>query len=55
MAVTDDNIGAATDIAKVRKYYKLNGLGWVEAIKDERERRAELEMLILGAMALRGI
>ncbi|KND91045.1 EKC/KEOPS complex subunit [Tolypocladium ophioglossoides CBS 100239] len=53
--VTDDNIAAATDIAKVRKYYKLNGLSWVEAIKDEKERRTELEMLILSGMALRGV
>ncbi|PNY24255.1 EKC/KEOPS complex subunit [Tolypocladium capitatum] len=52
---TDDNIGAVTDVAKVRKYYKLNGLNWVEAIQDEKERRTEMEMLILGAMALRGV
>lgn len=55
MSVTDQNIRAATDLAKVRKYYKLNGLDWLDAIKDEQQWRSETEMLILNAMALRGV
>lgn len=51
---TDDEIAAATDWAKIRKYYKLNGPA-LSAIKDEQARRDEAEMLILGAMALRGV
>ncbi|KAF0318625.1 EKC/KEOPS complex subunit CGI121 [Colletotrichum sp. SAR11_59] len=50
---TDENIATSTDWAKVRKYYKLNGLPWLDAIKDEAERKEELETLVLGAMALR--
>ncbi|EQL00390.1 Kinase binding protein [Ophiocordyceps sinensis CO18] len=55
MSVTDENISAATDLPKVRKYYKLNGLAWLDAIKDEQKKRSEVEMLILDAMALRGV
>ncbi|KAM4067222.1 kinase binding protein [Hirsutella rhossiliensis] len=55
VGVADENISAATDLPKVRKYYKLNGLDWLDAIKDERKRRSEVEMLILDAMALRGV
>ncbi|KAF3799062.1 EKC/KEOPS complex subunit [Colletotrichum gloeosporioides] len=50
---TDENIATSTDWAKVRKYYKLNGLPWLDAIKDDAERKEELETLVLGAMALR--
>ncbi|WYZ44653.1 hypothetical protein EsH8_VII_001089 [Colletotrichum jinshuiense] len=50
---TDESIATSTDWAKVRKYYKLNGLAWLDAIKDEAERREQLENLVLGAMALR--
>ncbi|OHF01657.1 hypothetical protein CORC01_03147 [Colletotrichum orchidophilum] len=50
---TDESISTSTDWAKVRKYYKLNGLPWLDAIKDETERREQLETLVLGAMALR--
>lgn len=53
--VTDENIAAATDLAKVRKYYKLNGLNWLDGIKDDGEKRKETELLVLGAMALRGV
>lgn len=53
--VTDANIAATTDISKVRKYYKLNGLDWLEAIKDEQNKRAELDTLVVSAMALRGL
>ncbi|KAF6809073.1 hypothetical protein CSOJ01_07142 [Colletotrichum sojae] len=50
---SDESIATSTDWSKVRKYYKLNGLAWVDAIKDEAERREQLETLVLGAMALR--
>ncbi|TEA12721.1 EKC/KEOPS complex subunit CGI121 [Colletotrichum sidae] len=50
---TDESIATSTDWAKVRKYYKLNGLAWLDAIKDEAEKREQLETLVLGAMALR--
>lgn len=53
--LTDEEIGAATDWAKVRKYYKLNGLAWLDAIKDDKEKRRQLDGLVLGAMALRGV
>lgn len=53
--MTDDNIGAATDLAKVAKYYKLGGLPWLDAIEDEGKRRAEWETLVLSGMALRGV
>lgn len=52
---TDTNITATTDMAKVRKYYKLNGLAWLDAIKDEQQKHAELETLVVSAIALRGI
>ncbi|KAI0853459.1 CGI-121-domain-containing protein [Daldinia vernicosa] len=44
-----------TDRAKVRKYYKLNGVGWLDGIKDEPVRRRETELLVLGSMALRSL
>lgn len=52
---TDANVALCTDWAKVRKYYKLNGAAALAGIKDEEGRRREAEMLILGAMALRGV
>lgn len=55
LPVTDDNIAAATDMSKVSKYYKLNGLSWLDGIKDPAARRKETEMLIMGSMALRGV
>ncbi|KJZ75475.1 hypothetical protein HIM_05171 [Hirsutella minnesotensis 3608] len=55
VAVTDQEIAAVTDLTKVRKYYKLNGIPWLDAIKDEQERRFESERLILTGMALRGL
>lgn len=51
----DQVLSQITDWPKVRKYYKLNGIGWVDAIKDESAKRRELEMLVLGSMALRGL
>lgn len=53
--VTDDNIAPGTDISKVRKYYKLDGLNWLDSIKDETEKRKEVEILVLSAMAIRGL
>ncbi|KAF3069617.1 hypothetical protein GL218_07770 [Daldinia childiae] len=44
-----------TDRAKVRKYYKLNGIGWLDGIKDESLQRRETELLVIGSMALRSL
>ena len=53
--VTDENITSVTDLSKVRKYYKLNNLNWLDNIKDEQQKRKEMEMLVISAMALRGV
>ena len=53
--LTDDTLAGVTDLSKIRKYYKLNGLKWVEDIKDDKVKKKEIEMLVLGAMALRGV
>jgi EKC/KEOPS complex subunit CGI121/TPRKB len=53
--VTDEYIAPGTDMAKVSKYYKLNGLAWLDSIKEGSLKRQEMEALILGAMALRGV
>lgn len=55
LPVTDQNLAAATDMSKVSKYYKLNGLKWLDSIKDQSAKHKELEMLVLGSMALRGV
>lgn len=55
MPATDDIIETITDIRTVRKSYKLNGLAWLDAIKDELVKRREVERLVLGGMALRGL
>ena len=52
--LTDENFAAAADWDRARKYYKLTGLAWLDALPEER-RRAEEEMLVLVAMALRGV
>ncbi|PTB67765.1 CGI-121-domain-containing protein [Trichoderma citrinoviride] len=52
---TDETIQTITDVRTVRKSYKLNGLAWLDAIKDELVKRQEMERLILGGMALRGV
>ncbi|KAI0106053.1 CGI-121-domain-containing protein [Daldinia grandis] len=44
-----------TDRAKVRKYYKLNGVSWLDGMKDESLQRKETELLVLGSMALRSL
>ncbi|KEZ45890.1 hypothetical protein SAPIO_CDS1262 [Scedosporium apiospermum] len=51
---TDENIASLTDWPKVRKYYKLNGLNWLDKM-GEAEKKAEAEVLVLGSMALRGV
>jgi EKC/KEOPS complex subunit CGI121/TPRKB len=53
--VTDEGIAAMTDWPKVRKCYKLNGLPWLDKLKDGKEKTAQSEMLILSAMALKGL
>ncbi|EEY23814.1 CGI121 [Verticillium alfalfae VaMs.102] len=52
---SDDELAVSTDWTKVKKYYKLNGLPWLDAIKDEQERKLQMDDLVLGAMALRGV
>ncbi|EMR68155.1 hypothetical protein MGN70_005871 [Eutypa lata] len=52
---SDEILSEITDWTKVRKYYKLNGIGWIDAIKDESLKRREMEMLVLGSIALRGV
>lgn len=54
MPFTDEEIATSTDWAKIKKYYKLN-VPSLTAIKDEQVKLRESEMLILGAMALRGV
>jgi EKC/KEOPS complex subunit CGI121/TPRKB len=59
---SDDEIGQMTDLARVRKIYKFNAAGGgkkanvVNGVdgKSEEEERKELEVLVLGTMALRG-
>jgi EKC/KEOPS complex subunit CGI121/TPRKB len=55
MPLTDEVLLQVADLSKIRKYYKLNGLPWLDSTKDEKAKRKELESLILGGMALRGI
>ncbi|KAK8113534.1 hypothetical protein PG984_014060 [Apiospora sp. TS-2023a] len=54
VSCTDEELANVTDWPKLRKYHKLNGLPWIEAIKDEKAKKNELEMLIVSAMAMRG-
>lgn len=60
---SDAALQAMTDVARVKKIYKLNGSGVVNDRGKENpvngndragDERKELEMLILGSMALRG-
>ncbi|KAI0839249.1 hypothetical protein F5Y06DRAFT_266350 [Hypoxylon sp. FL0890] len=53
---TDETLQSSlTDWPKVRKYYKLNNVGWLDGVKDETVKRKEMEMLALGSMALRSL
>ncbi|KZZ90277.1 Protein cgi121 [Moelleriella libera RCEF 2490] len=54
VSITDESLAVMTDIARVRKYYKLNGLGWLEAIEDDFTKHAELDLLVTSSVALRG-
>lgn len=52
---TDENIATTADVAKIRKYYKLNGLKWLDDIKDDKVQKKEMESLVVSAIALRGV
>lgn len=43
------------DWGRVRKYYKLNGVGWLDGIKDPAAKNREMDTLVMGGMALRGV
>ncbi|CAK7202875.1 hypothetical protein SEUCBS139899_005602 [Sporothrix eucalyptigena] len=47
-------LAQCTDLVKVRKYYKLNGVASLTKGTEEAQRK-EAEVLVLGAMALRGL
>ncbi|KAL7759368.1 hypothetical protein ACKLNR_009458 [Fusarium oxysporum f. sp. zingiberi] len=44
LSITDDQISTTTDVPKVRKYYKLNGLKWMDDIQDEKVKQKEIEL-----------
>lgn len=56
----DDVLASMTDLARVRKIYKLNVQGGgkkdavVNGVGKEEVERKELEITVLGSMALRG-
>ncbi|KAI0433850.1 kinase binding protein CGI-121-domain-containing protein [Xylaria sp. FL1042] len=52
---TDQTLSELTDWGRVRKYYKLNGTGWLDGIKDKTTKNKEMDMLVVGGMALRGV
>ncbi|KAI0184522.1 kinase binding protein CGI-121-domain-containing protein [Xylaria flabelliformis] len=52
---TDETLSELTDWGRVRKYYKLNGMSWLDGIKDEAAKHRELDVLVMGSMALRGV
>ena len=52
---TDENVAECTDWDKVKKYYKLNGAMALKEAAEGRAKEKEIEMLVLGAMALRGL
>lgn len=51
---SDAEIYQTTDWTKVKKYYKLNGAPALNT-KNEQAKLKESEMLVLSAMALRGV
>ncbi|RDA83887.1 hypothetical protein CP532_3375 [Ophiocordyceps camponoti-leonardi (nom. inval.)] len=51
---SNENFESVTHMAKVRKNYKIRSLSWLPE-GEEHARRSELEALILGFMALRGL
>ncbi|KAI0799182.1 kinase binding protein CGI-121-domain-containing protein [Xylaria sp. FL0064] len=52
---TDQTLSGLTDWGRVRKYYKLNGIGWLDGMKDPVAKNREMDMLVMGGMALRGV
>lgn len=54
LPASDDNLRLTADMSKIRKYYKLN-VPWLEQTADETIKQREMETLVLGAMALRGL
>ncbi|KAI0855537.1 kinase binding protein CGI-121-domain-containing protein [Xylaria cubensis] len=52
---TDETLSELTDWGRVRKYYKLNGMSWLDGMKDEAAKHRELDVLVMGSMALRGV
>jgi EKC/KEOPS complex subunit CGI121/TPRKB len=53
--LSDEELAKLTDWPKLRKYHKLNGISHIEAMKDEEAKKKELELLVVSAMALRGL
>jgi EKC/KEOPS complex subunit CGI121/TPRKB len=53
--LTDAELSRTTDWAKVRKYYRLNGVPALEKLPDEKERQRQMERLAIMGMALRGL
>ncbi|OAA55272.1 cgi121 protein [Niveomyces insectorum RCEF 264] len=55
--LSDATIEACTDMAKVKKYFKLNGVPSLTGrdVDGATVVRKETELLVLGAMALRGL
>lgn len=53
--LTDTELAQATDWAKVRKCYRLNGVPALDRVTDEDERRRRIETLAVMGMALRGL
>ncbi|RWA09113.1 hypothetical protein EKO27_g5994 [Xylaria grammica] len=51
---TDQVLSELTDWGRVRKYYKLNGVGWLDGVKDQAAKNRETDRLVMGGMALRG-
>lgn len=52
---TYETLSELTDWGRVRKYYKLNGVGWLDWVKDQATKNKEMDMLVMGGMALRGV
>lgn len=52
---SDEELAKLTDWPKLRKYHKLNGISYIEAMKDEEAKKKELELSVVSAMALRGL
>ena len=52
--LTDEALAECTDWPKVRKYYKLNNAPTLDG-KDDAMKVKEMELLAIGAMALRGL